>query len=191
MDVAALIVGLGNPGEQYAHTRHNVGAMVVEELARRHGATLARQRRTHARTAAVRVGQASAAVAVPLSYMNLSGGPAASLVKYHRLVPAQVAVIHDDLDLPFGTLKLKLGGGSGGHNGLKDITKALGTPDYMRVRVGIGRPPGSMDAAGYVLRPFSGAEKKDLPMVIADAADAAEMLVSDGLTATQQKFHSP
>lgn len=190
MDAPALIVGLGNPGEQYAHTRHNVGAMVVGELARRHGVTLTRQRKTHAHAAAMRLADASAVLAVPLSYMNLSGGPVAALAKYYSVTPDQTVVVHDDLDLPYGTVKLKRGGGSGGHNGLKDVTKALATPEYIRVRVGIGRPPGTMDAAAYVLKPFGSAERADLPMLISDAADAVEMLLTDGLEATQQKFHS-
>jgi PTH1 family peptidyl-tRNA hydrolase len=190
--VVALVVGLGNPGPDYAATRHNIGHMVVDELARRGGATLSSSRKTHAQSATVRLGGLSEAVAiaVPLSYMNLSGGPVAALAKYHSVEPHDVVVIHDDLDLPFGTVKLKRGGGSGGHNGLKDTTKALGTPDYLRVRCGIGRPPGQMDAAAYVLRPFGTVERKELPFLIDTAADAVEALLIDGLDAAQQRFHT-
>ena len=114
-----------------------------------------------------------------------------SLAKYQSVAAEDVIVIHDELDIPFGTVRLKRGGGSAGHNGLKDITKALGTPDYVRVRVGIGRPPGRMDAATFVLKPFSAAERKELDLLIVDAADAAEAVLELGLEAAQQRWHSP
>ncbi len=190
--MVALVVGLGNPGPDYAATRHNIGHMVVAELARRAGTTLSSSRKTHSQSATVRLGGLSepAVIAMPMSYMNLSGGPVAALAKYHSVELGDVVVIHDDLDLPFGTVKLKRGGGSGGHNGLKDTTKALGTPEYVRVRCGIGRPPGQMDAATYVLRPFGTVERKELPCVIDTAADAVEALLADGLEAAQQRFHT-
>ena len=122
--------------------------------------------------------------------MNESGGPVVSLRDYYGADPAHLVVVHDELDLPFGTLRCKLGGGDGGHNGLKSIRASLGTGDFLRVRVGIGRPPGRMNAADYVLRGFSGAERKELPLVVTEAADAVESLVSDGLEATQNRFNS-
>ena len=191
MSVSAIVVGLGNPGEEYAATRHNVGQMVVEELARRSSVTLKSHRKTHTRAAAGQLAGRAVMLAVPMSYMNLSGGPVASLAKYQSVAPADVIVVHDELDIPFGTVRLKRGGGSAGHNGLKDITKALGMPDYVRVRVGIGRPPGSMDAASFVLKPFSAAERKELEMLVVDAADAVESVLEVGLDAAQQRWHSP
>ena len=189
--VSAVVVGLGNPGQEYADTRHNIGQMVVDELARRSGVTLSSNRKTHTRGATARVAGQAVVLAVPMSYMNLSGGPVSSLVKYQSVEPTAVIVVHDELDVPFGTVKLKRGGGSAGHNGLKDITKALGTPEYIRVRVGIGRPPGRMDAATFVLKPFSAAERKELDMLIVDGADAVEAVLELGLEAAQQKWHSP
>ena len=188
--VSALVIGLGNPGPEYAQTRHNVGQMVAEDVVRRAGAALTVNKKTHARLATVRVAGQSIAVGVPMSYMNLSGGPVSSLAKYHSVEPGDVIVIHDDLDIPFGDVRLKRGGGSGGHNGLKDITKALGTPEYIRVRIGIGRPPGRMDAATFVLKPFSSAERKELDMLIADGADAVEAILADGLEAAQLRWHT-
>ena len=189
--VSHIVIGLGNPGQEYAGTRHNVGQMVAEELARRGGVALKSHSKTRTRAASVRIGGESVAVAVPMSYMNVSGGPVSSLAKYQSVEPTAVIVIHDELDIPFGTVRLKRGGGSAGHNGLKDITKALGTPDYVRVRVGIGRPPGRMDAATFVLKPFSAAERKELDMLIVDAADAVEAVLELGLEAAQQRWHSP
>lgn len=191
----ALIIGLGNPGPEYADTRHNLGQMVALELARRGGASLSAFKGV-ARAAAVRLpgdGGApgpAAVVAVPSSYMNLSGGPVASLAKYHRVEPTEVIVVHDDIDLPFGVVRLKRGGGEGGHNGLRDITKALGTKDYVRVRGGVGRPPGRQDAADHVLRPFTSAERKDVPWFVDALADAVEAVVTTGLDAAQQRFHT-
>ncbi len=193
--MTVVVVGVGNPGPDYAQTRHNVGQMVIDELARRHHASLSRNKKTNCAEASVRicgVGASGVAVALakPLSYMNLSGGPVSSLVKYYSVEPAAIVVIHDELDVAFGAIRLKSGGGSAGHNGLKDITKALGTPDYMRVRVGVGRPPGRQDAADYVLKPFSAAERKELDLVVALAADAVEDLITKGLADAQQRFHS-
>lgn len=193
--MSALVIGLGNPGPEYAETRHNIGQMVAQELARRAGSTLSVNRKVNARVAQVHIGGVgpagvSATVACPASYMNLSGGPVSALAKYLSVEPTAVVVVHDELDIPFGAIKLKRGGGSGGHNGLKDITKALGTPEYVRVRVGIGRPPGRMDAAAFVLKPFGSVERKELPMLISDAADAVEAAVIDGLEAAQLRFHT-
>lgn len=188
--MSALVIGLGNPGDKYADTRHNVGQMVLDELARRSHATLSVHKKTHTRATTVRIGDQPVALGAPLSYMNLSGGPVSALAKYQSVDPESVIVIHDELDIPFGHVRLKRGGGAGGHNGLKDISKALGTPEYLRVRVGIDRPPGRMDAASYVLKPFSATERKELPMFIDHAADAVEALLSSGLEAAQQRFHT-
>ena len=193
--MTSLIVGLGNPGPEYADTRHNVGQMVVDELARRYNGALSRNKKTNAVEATVRIrgvgpSGATVALAKPLSYMNLSGGPVSSLVKYYSVEPDAVVVIHDELDVPFGAIRLKKGGGSAGHNGLKDISKALGTPDYVRIRVGVGRPPGRQAPADYVLKAFTATERKELDLVIALAADAVEDFVAKGLAEAQQRFHT-
>jgi len=192
-----LIVGLGNPGPSYAGHRHNVGAMVVAELAARAGASL-RSHKARAVAAEVRIGTLPggapgprAVLATPLSYMNESGGPVAGLMSFYKVPVENLIVIHDELDIPFADVRLKLGGGEGGHNGLRSITKSVGTRDYLRVRVGIGRPPGRMDAADYVLHDFSGSERSEVPLLISDAADALERLVAEGLLAAQQHWHSP
>ncbi|WP_353810487.1 aminoacyl-tRNA hydrolase [Agromyces sp. SYSU T00194] len=187
-----LVVGLGNPGSQYAGNRHNVGQMVADELAGRIGATF-RSHRTPSRVAEgfVRPGGAKLIIAKPNSYMNTSGGPVSALVKFASVPADRVIVVHDELDIPFDTVRLKRGGGHGGHNGLRDIAKALSTPDFVRVRVGIGRPPGRQDPADFVLRDFAGAERQALPSLLSDAADAVEAIVDDGLVAAQQRFHSP
>jgi PTH1 family peptidyl-tRNA hydrolase len=197
-----LVVGLGNPGPQYAGNRHNLGAMVVEELARRAGSPLGRaggvlSRRPHALVAETRLGvQPGGApgprvvLARPTTYMNVSGGPVAALARYYDVPAERVVVVHDELDIPFADVRLKRGGGEGGHNGLRDTTRALGTKEYVRVRVGIGRPPGRTDAADYVLRDFSAAERKDLDWLVDRAADAAEAVVREGLEAAQLRFHT-
>lgn len=185
-----LVVGLGNPGDRYAGTRHNIGAVVVAELAARAGARLSAHRaRAAVAETRMRPGAPRLVLAQPRSYMNVSGGPVSALAKYYSLGLADLVVVHDDIDLPFGAVKLKRGGGEGGHNGLRDITKAMGGKDYVRVRVGVGRPPGRMDTADYVLKRFSGAEAKELPLLVSDAADAVEMLTEQDLTAAQQHFH--
>jgi PTH1 family peptidyl-tRNA hydrolase len=125
-----------------------------------------------------------------MSYMNVSGGPVSALAKFYDIAPDHVVAVHDEIDIPFNTVKLKIGGGEGGHNGLRDISKALATKDYLRVRVGVGRPPGRMDTADYVLKDFATAEKKELPFLLDDAADAVESVVRDGLAAAQQKYHT-
>ncbi len=212
---AWVVVGLGNPGPKYAANRHNVGAMVVAELARRYAGGRASgaagsapvlttdlsalaAHKTRASVASVRLGVMpggapgpATILAVPTAYMNVSGGPVKALLTYYSCPIEQLVVVHDDLDLPAGTVRLKLGGGEGGHNGLRSITSALGTRDYHRVRVGIGRPPGRMDPADFVLRDFSAGERADLGVTIVDAADAVEALVRDGLLVAQQRFHSP
>ncbi|MBT1002454.1 aminoacyl-tRNA hydrolase [Paenarthrobacter sp. DKR-5] len=186
-----LVVGLGNPGPDYSHNRHNIGQMVLDELASRLGGTFkAHKARAQVLEARLGIGGPKLVLAKPLTYMNLSGGPTAGLARFFDIPAANVIAVHDELDIPFNEVRLKLGGGEGGHNGLRDISKALGTKDYHRVRVGVGRPPGRMDAATFVLKDFAAAEKKDLPFLISEAADAVEALITDGLQATQQKFHS-
>ncbi|MEO6791224.1 MAG: aminoacyl-tRNA hydrolase [Ornithinibacter sp.] len=192
-----LVVGLGNPGPTYAGNRHNVGAMVVEELARRAASTL-RTHKARAVAAQVRLGSGpggapgpAAVIAVPSSYMNESGGPVSALLRFFSVQPERLVVIHDDLDLDPGSIRLKRGGGEGGHNGLRSISASVGTRDYHRVRVGIGRPPGRMDAADFVLRDFSKVERAELPFLLDDAADAVEALVTLGLLDAQQQVHSP
>ena len=207
-----LIVGLGNPGPSYSGHRHNVGAMVVDELAARTGAKL-RTHKGRAVWADVRLsapqgpqgraqgpqGEAAAGVpadasraviAKPLTFMNESGGPVAGLLGFYKIPVENLIVVHDELDIPFAEVRLKLGGGEGGHNGLRSITKSVGTRDYLRVRVGIGRPPGRMDPADYVLHDFSGNERSEVPLLVSDAADAVELLVAEGLVAAQQQWHS-
>lgn len=185
-----LIVGLGNPGTQYQGNRHNVGQMVLDELAGRIGSGF----KTHKARAQVLegrlgIGGPRVVLAKPMSYMNVSGGPVSALANFYGIPADHVVAVHDEIDIPFNTVKLKLGGGEGGHNGLRDISKALGTKDYLRVRVGVGRPPGRMDTADFVLRDFGTAEHKELPFLLDDAADAVESLLREGLTAAQQKFH--
>ncbi|MDT0180086.1 aminoacyl-tRNA hydrolase [Microbacterium sp. ARD31] len=187
-----LVVGLGNPGPRYEQTRHNIGQMVLDELAARRGETF-RAHKANARVAEtwLRPGGAKLVLAKPNSFMNVSGGPVSQLARFYGLDPDRVVVVHDELDIPFDTIKLKTGGGHGGHNGVRDVAKALGTADFPRVRVGIGRPPGRQDAADWVLDPFGAAERTTLPNLIADAADAVEQLIDEGLVAAQQKHHAP
>ena len=184
-----LVVGLGNPGPQYAANRHNAGFMVADLLAGRAGATLKRHR-SRAQVAEGRLAGVPVTLAKPQGFMNLSGGPVASLCGFYKIPPARVVVVHDELDLPFGVVRLKLGGGDNGHNGLRSVTAALGTRDYHRARFGIGRPPGRMDPAAFVLRDFSAAERKDLPFLVDRCADATEALVVQGLTAAQNLYHA-
>ena len=184
-----LVIGLGNPGPEYAGNRHNCGFMVADVLAARIGAGFKRDR-SRAVVVAGRLAGYPVTLAKPQTFMNLSGGPVAALRSFYKIPPDQILVIHDDLDLPFETIRLKLGGGDGGHNGLRSVTAALGTRDYLRTRVGIGRPPGRMDPADFVLRDFSAAERKLLPLVLERAADAVEVLLRQGLAAAQNEFHT-
>jgi PTH1 family peptidyl-tRNA hydrolase len=184
-----IIAGLGNPGPEYANTRHNAGQMVLALLAERIGARF-KAHRSRCDIAEGRLGNQPVTLARPLSYMNLSGPPIAALAGFYKVSPERLAVIHDELDIPFGTLRLKLGGGDNGHNGLRSISQALGTRDYYRVRFGIGRPPGRMDAASFVLKDFTIAERKDLPWAIDRAADATEDLIARGLAEAQNRYHA-
>jgi peptidyl-tRNA hydrolase, PTH1 family len=186
-----LVVGLGNPGPGYAGNRHNVGAMVLDELAARAGIRLSAGKGARSRALAGegRLVGRRVVLTRPLTYMNESGGPVRGLLDYHHVPVEDLVVVHDELDLPFETVRLKRGGGEGGHNGLRSITRSTGTKDYLRVRVGIGRPPGRQDAADFVLKDFSSTERKQLDLLIGEAADATELLLTKGLEAAQNEVH--
>lgn len=185
-----LIVGLGNPGAKYAKNRHNVGQMVIDELASRlQGSFSAHKSNALVSEVRIALGGPKVVLAKPNTFMNVSGAPVVNLAKYFAVPPEQIIVVHDELDIPFDAIKLKIGGGHGGHNGLRDIAKALGTPEFIRVRVGIGRPPGRQDPADFVLGDFGSTERSQLPLLLAEAADAAEAVVTEGLLAAQQRFH--
>jgi len=184
-----LIAGLGNPGPEYAGTRHNAGHMVADLLAERMGARF-KAHRTRNDVADGRLAGMPVTLARPRAYMNLSGGPVAAIAAFYKIPPERIVVIHDELDIPFGSVRLKFGGGDNGHNGLRSITQALGTNEYYRARFGIGRPPGRMDAATYVLRDFTAAERKEVPLLIDRCADAVETLLSKGLAVAQNTFHT-
>jgi PTH1 family peptidyl-tRNA hydrolase len=190
-----LVVGLGNPGPTYAATRHNIGYLVTDELARRMGAPFRAHKSGRADVVEGRLappGRPAPRVVLgrPRSYMNEVGGPVKALATFYKVAPDHVVAIHDELDIAFGTLRVKLGGGDNGHNGLKSIRSSLGTGEFYRVRAGIGRPPGRMDPADYVLSSYSAAERKELPFQVDRAADAVETLIELGLDATQQRFNS-
>lgn len=183
-----LIVGLGNPGAEYAGNRHNAGFLVADLLADRAGARL-RGSKFRASVGDGRLAGLPVTIAKPVTFMNESGGPVAALRDYYRLPAGRIVALHDELDLPFGTIRLKMGGGDNGHNGLRSVTAALRTRDYHRLRFGIGRPPGRMDPAAFVLRDFAAPERKELPYLIDRSADAVEALLTDGLAAAQNAFH--
>lgn len=183
-----LVVGLGNPGPEYAGNRHNIGFMVADLLAERVGGKF----KTHKSRAQVVEGRLAGhrvVLAKPMAFMNLSGGPVTALRDFYKVPLERIVVVHDELDIDFAVLRLKRGGGDNGHNGLKSITKSLG-PDYFRVRFGIGRPPGRMDVAAFVLKDFSSTERKGLDVEVDRAADAVESLVSDGLERAQSFYNS-
>ncbi|MGV9251852.1 aminoacyl-tRNA hydrolase [Streptomyces sp. NPDC003697] len=189
-----LVVGLGNPGPEYAMNRHNVGFMVADLLAERMSGRFKRAGKAQAQVLEGRIGPPGAGsrrvvLAKPLSYMNLSGGPVNALRDFYKVPVANIVAVHDELDIDYGTLRLKLGGGDNGHNGLKSMTKAMGA-DYHRVRFGIGRPPGRMQVADFVLRDFSSAERKELDYFVDRAADAVECLVTEGLERAQSAYNS-
>lgn len=188
-----LVVGLGNPGTAYAGNRHNAGRMLVDLLASRWGLSFKRHGRAHAMVAEgrIRPGGPRVVLAAPLSYMNDSGGPVSQLAKFYGVPPQRVIVAHDEIDLPFSALRLKQGGGHAGQNGVRDIIAALGTPDFLRIRLGVGRPPGSKGAADYVLRDFAPAERADRDLMLELGGDAVETIIESGLVTAQQRFHSP
>ncbi|RLP73674.1 aminoacyl-tRNA hydrolase [Mycetocola tolaasinivorans] len=186
-----LVIGLGNPGPRYERTRHNIGQMVIAELSRRLGQQLKRHRSAAlVAEGFLHPGGPKLIVATLTSFMNVSGKQTAALASFYSIPPERIIVVHDEMDIPFDTIKLKIGGGHGGHNGLRDIAAALGTPEFVRVRTGIGRPDGRQDPADFVLAPFSSTERETLPILIGDAADAAELVATDGLTAAQLRFHT-
>jgi peptidyl-tRNA hydrolase, PTH1 family len=186
-----LVVGLGNPGKEYAGNRHNVGFLVADLLASRVGAKFGRSKRGHAEVAEGRLGFGGPKLVLvkPLTYMNLSGAPVASLSQFFKVPVANVIAVHDELDVPFGQVRAKRGGGEGGHNGLRSMSKSLSSKDYARVRVGIGRPPGRQDPADYVLSDFSGVERKELDFLVDRAADVVEAVVLEGVEWAQNKYH--
>jgi PTH1 family peptidyl-tRNA hydrolase len=194
-DTLWLVVGLGNPGPSYAGHRHNVGRMVLHELAGRAGSGFRSHRTGRAdvvegRVGGPGVGGARMVLASPRTYMNESGGPAAALSQFYKVPVERVVAVHDELDIPFDTLRLKLGGGDNGHNGLRSMRASLGSGEFHRVRVGIGRPPGRQNPADFVLSDFSAAERRMLPFVVDRAADAVESLLTDGLVVAQGRFNS-
>ena len=186
-----LVVGLGNPGPRYAGTRQNIGYLVDDELASRMGAGFRRHKTGRADVVEGRlaIGGPKVVLVRPHTYMNETGGPVSALAKFYKVDAAHVIAIHDELDIAFGTLRIKLGGGDNGHNGLRSMRSSLGTGDFYRIRAGIGRPPGRQDPADYVLSSYSAAERKELPLQIGDAADAVESLITDGLAEAQQRFN--
>jgi len=186
----ALVVGLGNPGSEYEHTRHNLGFRVVDTLAERLGARLKPAKGMRALVAEARDGDRRIILAKPTTFMNASGQAVSELARYHKVDPHDIVVVHDELDLPVAQVKVKRGGGDAGHNGLKDITKALGTPDYARVRIGIGKPAGRKQGVDHVLAGFSKKEQETIDVAIEQAADAASTVVNAGVEAAQQQFHA-
>ena len=188
-----LVVGLGNPGEKYAATRHNIGAMVIDELVARHHLKLS-SHKSRCNVAAYKIGIGENAHSVILakshSYMNETGGPIKALAQFYSVAPEQIIALHDELDIPFAAIRSKCGGGDNGHNGLKSLTSAFNTPEYFRIRLGIGRPPGQQDPGDFVLKAFSSTEKKELGTFIARSADAVESLITQGLERTQSAFNS-
>lgn len=187
--MAWLIAGLGNPGEAYARTRHNAGRMTLDVLAQAHRARLKKARFLPADVGEIHIGSEPVWLVTSTRFMNESGPAYASFAAKHAIEPEHVIAVHDELEIPAGELMLKFGGGSGGHNGLRSLTQALGTPSYLRVRIGIGRPPGRQDPADFVLQPVGKDVALDLAVSVGRAADAVEALVSDGLESAQQRFN--
>ena len=184
-----IVLGLGNPDDEYGNTRHNAGAMVVALLAARAGAKLKRSSRTRALVAEVRDGDARVVLARPASYVNESGGPASLLARWYKTPVERIVVVHDEIDLAYGKLQVRQDGGTAGHNGLKDVAKALGSPDFLRVRIGVGRPPGRKDPADYVLEPIAKRDAEDFAVLVARAADAAMDLVHLPLERAQDRHN--
>ena len=187
-----LILGLGNPGPEYANTRHNIGYLVVEEIGKRiSGSFLSHKARADVLEGRLGVGidAPSLILAKAKSYMNESGGPGKALADFYKTPLDRIIVIHDELDLPFEAIRSKLGGGDNGHNGLKSLSKSLGGPGYLRMRMGIGRPQGRQDPADFVLKPVNTEERKVLPLFVDRGSDAVESLLTRGLEETQQRFN--
>ena len=190
-DAPWLVAGLGNPGREYAGNRHNVGFLVADLLASRLGGKFGRPKRVVAEVAEGRLGFGGPKliVAKPLTFMNLSGAPVVALAQFFKVPVDNVVAVHDELDVPYGQVRVKRGGGEGGHNGLRSMSKSLGTKEYARVRFGIGRPPGRQDPADYVLSDFGGAERKELEFLVDRAADVVEAVVLEGVEWAQNKYH--
>ena len=185
-----LVVGLGNPGPQYATTRHNLGFLVADILADRIGSGFKVHKKSGAEVVTGRLGDRSVVLAKPRTYMNESGRQVGPLAKFYSVPPADIVVIHDELDIDFGRIRLKFGGGVAGHNGLRSVASALGSNDFQRVRVGVGRPPGRRDGASFVLSNFTSTEWRDVPTICEQAADATELLVAQGLEPAQNTVHA-
>lgn len=183
-----MVVGLGNPGDEYAGNRHNVGYLVVEQLAGA-GARFKSHKRSKAVMWEGRIDGRRTVLVKPTTYMNDSGQAVAPLCAFYKVEPEQVVVVHDELDLPFGSIRLKQGGGDNGHNGLKSLRRSLGTGEFFRARVGIGRPPGRMEPAAFVLRDFSAAERAEIPELVDRTADAVAALMTQGLDRAQSQFN--
>lgn len=190
-----LVVGLGNPGATYAGHRHNIGYLVVEELAQRLGSSFRAHKSGRADVVEGRLGTPGlpgprVVLARPRSYMNEIGGPVKALAAFYKVPAERIVAVHDELDIPFDTMRVKLGGGDNGHNGLKSMRSSLGTGDFHRVRIGVGRPPGRQEVADFLLSDYSAKERKEVPLQVVLAADAVETLLTEGLERTQQKFNS-
>lgn len=185
-----LVVGLGNPGPNYAKTRHNLGFVVADILADRIGSGFKVHKRSGAEVTTGRIGGRSVVLAKPRTYMNESGRQVGPLAKFYSVAPADVIIVHDELDIDFGRIRLKFGGGVAGHNGLRSVSSALGTNDFQRVRIGVGRPPGRKSGAAYVLENFTAAERTEVPTICEQAADATELLIELGLEPAQNTVHA-
>ncbi|KAB7761487.1 aminoacyl-tRNA hydrolase [Mycolicibacterium mucogenicum] len=190
MAESLLVVGLGNPGPRYETTRHNVGFLVADILAERIGSGFKVHKKSGAEVTTGRLGGRSVVLAKPRTYMNESGRHVGPLAKFYSIAPADVVVLHDELDIDFGRIRLKFGGGEGGHNGLKSVASALGTKDFQRVRIGVGRPPGRQDPAAFVLENFNSRERPELGTILEQAADATELLLQHGVEAAQNTVHA-
>ncbi|MGV0811978.1 aminoacyl-tRNA hydrolase [Mycolicibacterium boenickei] len=185
-----LVVGLGNPGPAYAKTRHNIGFMVADVLAARIGSAFKVHKKSGAEVVTGRLAGAPVVLAKPRCYMNESGRQVGPLAKFYSVPPSRLVVIHDELDIDFGRIRLKVGGGEGGHNGLRSVASVLGSKDFQRVRIGVGRPPGRKDPAAFVLEAFTAAERAEVPTICEQAADATELLIAQGLEPAQNTVHA-
>lgn len=187
---AWLVVGLGNPGPTYAATRHNIGAMVIDSIAAQNSDKLSRHKRALADVCETRIAGIQTILAKPLSYMNESGGPVKALASFYKIAPDHIIVLHDELDIPLAAIRVKLGGGDNGHNGLKSIRNSLDTGDWYRIRLGIGRPPGQQDAADFVLRSFGSSEASEVSLLISQSSEALTCLLTQGLDVAQNFYNS-
>lgn len=185
-----VVVGLRNPGSEYEGTRHNIGVEILAELAQRHSERFrAKMMRTRSEIAELRIESEKVVLAAPMSYMNESGGPVSATLRHFKSEVDDLLVIHDDIDLEFGRLRIQVGGGSGGHNGIRSLEKSLGTREFSRLKVGVGRPPGSQDPAAFVLKRFSSKERVEMDLVVVDAADVVERWITDPVRAQEHAAH--